>query len=735
MPRPVSFLPALVAVCATTLPLVGALGAGLAATPASAEETGRPPHPQAALRAAAPVPPAEDDTPLEVKLDSLSPSYIPAKGKIRITGTVTNRSDETWRAINLHPFVGDSPITSSDELAEETQRVAGEYVGERIVEPGNFANVESLEPGETSTFSIMLKSSLLEVSEPGAYWFGVHALGETDTILRDGTADGRARTFMPFVPAINRALPTVLVVPIRHALDHNGDGSIANVRGWARDLDTNGPLRKLVEFGASAGSRPLTWLVDPAVTDAVHTLVSGNPERSLDDTVPEAPGEEVQEPSEPSTGSPSPAEGASGEETTGPSAGDLRENAATDPGAIWLDRFREAVTGNQVLALPYGDVDVSAAAERDSQVYKKARRRSGGELAPWGIPTSPAVAAPSGFVDPTALGVIPRRTTILVTQEMFGQDAPALARVGGRRLVVNSTAGEGGPSPGNPVNALTMRQQILSEAAVRLLSPGRKPLVVVLPQDWAPSSTFAFFSGLDVDWLDLTDLDGLGPRTGGKIDLDRLTYPASQVRRELDAANFASAGALVAAGNTLQNILLRNDKVSATISDEALTSLSYAARDRPDAVRAATDRSREWIDRQLRKVKIDAPPSVTLASSRGQFAATVTNDLDHPVTVRIRAVVDAPMRIEGPETIEVAANGRTSVLLDASTDRLGVSNVQLMLTDESGVALGSGDELPIRSGQVSQVIWLIMGAGVALLFGAIGVRLVRRIARARRGTA
>ena len=75
------------------------------------------------------------------------------------------------------------------------------------------------------------------------------------------------------------------------------------------------------------------------------------------------------------------------------------------------------------------------------------------------------------------------------------------------------------------------------------------------------------------------------------------------------------------------------------------------------------------------------------------------------------------------------------MLLDASTDQLGVSNVQLIVTSEAGVPLGSTDELPIRSGQVSQVIWVILAAGVALLFGAIFVRLVARFRRARKGTA
>lgn len=723
MPRPVSFLPALVAVLATTL--VGTAGS---AEPAGAEDPGRP---GAATRTAAhrPAPAPQDQDPLGVSIDVLTPSYVPAKGAIRVAGEVTNRSDETWHAVNLHPFVGTGPITTSAELATETDRAAAEYVGDRITIPGNFDNVPSLAPGESARFSISLSTRVLALSEPGVYWFGVHALGETDTIPRDSVADGRARTFMPLVPRTNRSLPTALVVPVRRHLQHRPDGSIDDVQGWAHDLAPGGALRSLVDFGASAGSRPLTWLVDPAVPDAVADLVAGNAARSLADTVEEDPGDEVAEPeSDGPSAEPSPSESPSEK----PPSEDLPDNAATAPGAAWLNRFREAVTGNQVLALPYGDVDVSAAAERDSQAYQRARRRSGGRLEPFDIDTTPAVSSPSGYVDPSALDSISRRSTVLVTERMFGDNPPALARVDGRRLVVTSTAAEGGPAPGNRLGAIALRQQILCEAAVRLLAPGRKPLVVVLPDEGLPAGAIGFFQGLDVDWLDLTDLDGLGPRAGGTVRQGRLDYPESQVRRELDAANFASASALVDIGTTLQNVLLRNDEVAAEVADEALSTLSYAARDHPDAARVAADRSRAWISRQLGRIRVQAPRAVTLSSSRGQFAATLTNNLDHPVTVRIEAVLDEPMRISGPETIQIAANSRTSVLLDASTSRLGVSNVQLIVTDEDGTPLGSSDELPIRSGQVSQVIWLIMGAGVALLFGAIVVRLVRRIRRARR---
>jgi hypothetical protein len=73
------------------------------------------------------------------------------------------------------------------------------------------------------------------------------------------------------------------------------------------------------------------------------------------------------------------------------------------------------------------------------------------------------------------------------------------------------------------------------------------------------------------------------------------------------------------------------------------------------------------------------------------------------------------------------------VLLNASTDQRGVHNVTLELTNAAGRPLGAEDQFPMRAEQVSRLIWVIIGAGVALLFAAIVVRLVRRILRARAG--
>ena len=296
--------------------------------------------------------------------------------------------------------------------------------------------------------------------------------------------------------------------------------------------------------------------------------------------------------------------------------------------------------GDEVLAVPYGDTDVSAAARQDHRgTYGRARNRSAGPLPGVGLPTVPAVAPPSGYLSPEAVRMVEQDTTVLVSDKMFA-DPPAVASVGGRRLVVTSSrAADGGPAPGDPRSALAMRQRILAEAAVRFLKPARTPLVVLLPYDWVPAPSSTFFSGFDLEWVDLTSVEGA---TGGVspevVSPDDLRYPQRQVAFELDAANFTAADALRASGESLQDLLTLNNEVGATVGDQSLASTSYSARARPDSARASTDRSRAWIEERMGLVGVKAPPGgVTLSSINGSFPASILNKLDQPVTVGLTA--------------------------------------------------------------------------------------------------
>ena len=698
------FLPALVAVS-------GLLGTGWA-LPAEAAAT-------PAAEPAARYTPA-----LEVTIDSLTPSYIPEEGPIRITGSVTNVDDVPWVAVKMYSFLDDAPMTTTEELAEAADGDPLDAVGERITDEPAADLVGNLEPGQTARYSLAVSRSLIETNGAGVYWFGVHAMGQSDQVPRDDVADGRARTFLPYVPpSTPGSVKTALVLPLRHFLSYAADGSLEELDHWQRTLSLGGRLRDLVDFGASAGSRPVTWLVDPALPDAVRRLASGNPARSLAPTEP-PPGEDpAQNPSsDPSaTTGPDPVEEADLTE---------KEQAARDAALAWLARLRESLQGDDVLALPYGDLDVAAAANLHPQLYETARLYLGDVLTDWGVVTSPAVISPSGHLNASAFALVPDDTTVAVTDEALGADPPGVADIDGKTVaVLSSGAAEGGPAPGNRLTSVQLRQRILSEAATRLLSPGRHPLVVSMPQKWQPGDASAFFSGLDADWIELTSVADATDRDGSVVDPADLGYPATQLRRELTERSFAAVDELIASGETLQNLLARNTEVAATVTDEALSGASYGSREVPLATRGSLRASSDRIRNLLGSVKISAGPGVTLSGSDGGFAAVISNGLDEPVTVDVVAQSNGGVDISPLEPVELAANARSTVVLDAHANRSGVTNVTLTLTDIDGNPLGSSAELPIRSAQVSMVIWVIIGAGVGLLFLAIAVRIIRRIRR------
>lgn len=173
----------------------------------------------------------DEATPLSVRLVRLSPAAIPQRGALTLAGTVTNVSEETWSAINVHPIISASPITTRDELAVAAATEAGTEVGTRITQPGQFAPIGDLEPGESTRFVIRLPVDQLEISgAPGVYWIGVHTIG-TNTEGRDDTADGRARTFIPLVRgAVSTSVS--LVVPLRERVRRDRDGRLLDTTGW-----------------------------------------------------------------------------------------------------------------------------------------------------------------------------------------------------------------------------------------------------------------------------------------------------------------------------------------------------------------------------------------------------------------------------------------------------------------------------------------------------------------------
>lgn len=685
-----------------------------------------------AARSAAP----PDDAPLRVRISTLTPSSLPENGVIEVTGSVTNRSVETWTTINLYSFLGDDlpPMTNAAQIAAALDTPNDQYVGERIVSSGDPGQIEELPPGQTDTFSLRVPVSAFDVTAGGVYWFGVQAIGTGTISGRDEDADGRARTLLPYLPPrVNAPLRAAMVVPVTRAVAFRSDGAVDLEEQWVRTLEPGGRLHDLVAFGAEAGpTTPLTWLLDPALIDVVQRLAEGNPPRSLTPTV--SP-----------TGTPT------GEPLDDEPPAEPEDTPLTRAATAWLALLVDAVEGDEVLRLPYGNLDVAAAVRYEPDLLTLARTQNSRALTELGIESSPALAAPNGYLDPASLRVAseplddsddddaasaPPPTVLLTDAMLTGIQGPppAVVELNGQRVLFTSRAtADGGPGPGPFQTSIGLRQRFLAEAAVRRLQPSRHPLVSVLPTDWGLDSPSEFFAGLaEAGWVDLD--------TAGQLQADTepvqllsadVDFPRRQQRRELDPPTLREASRLVDAGNLLQRLIVGNNQLGATVSAQALAMVGYPSRPVQNAVREQLLASRAWLDDYLAGVQIKAAKGVTLSSESGTFSVSLTNNLDHTVLVGLTATSDAGIEFSEPEPVELAPGARTNVNIRARTSSNKVHNVTLQVTDRTGEPLGPTAELPIRSAQVSDVIWVIMGTGVGVLFVAIPLRLYRRIRRER----
>lgn len=727
-----------------------ALAGGLTGLLLGAAALAGPPSAAQEAPGAATLAPRDDDAPLAITIEELTPGALPRTGPIVVSGTVTNVDLESWQDIRLYPVFSEGPncdlcaevMLTSAALEEAAATDPAAPVGER--DTTVVAEVTSLAPGQSASYSLRIPQAALRDLFPdpaaGVYWFGVHALGASATSPRDTVADGRARTFLPYLPPrTEETVDTAIVMPLRGAISHATDGSLDATAQWQEALGVRGSLGGPLAFGAASGINPVTWLVDPAVLESVRHLADRNLPREVTP---------VPDPDEPV-----PSDDPSDEE----SGADDEDTATDDPGlpeddplvraaATWLQQAETLLSADTVAALPYGDPDISSAAQHLPSLYRTAREQPSEVLAAWDLDPLPVVAGPNGYLDPTGLGTIDDGAVLLLGDQMFPTQAfsdrpPADGLIGDRPVVVtSSSAARGGPGPDPAIAAVALRQRILSEAAVRILAAGDEepePLVVVLPTELTATDASAFWDGLDIDWIDLTALDQLvaaaGPVEGEgtddrQINPDDLTYPAAQDLDEVSGVVLVEAGRLIRAARSFQAILGDDYAIGEELISEAIAATSYSLRG-DSGVAGRLARTRLWVEEQLEQVTIDAPNGVTLSGTSGGFSVSVRNTLPYPVTVNIEASTDNDASIGVTNPIQLAANSRTSVPITADMSRTGVHNVTLRLTDVDGQFIGADDTLPLRSGQVGIVIWIIIGTGAAILFVAIGIRLVRRVRR------
>ncbi len=257
--------------------------------------------------------------------------------------------------------------------------------------PGTFDHLDELAPGESSTFTIRVPRSREisrgRASTPGVYWFGVHALG--DSVIAPRRHRRRPGPHVPPARAADDQAagrhrpgdPAPAPGPARGRRQHRGR------RRLGRDpVARAARCARLVDFGASAG-HPSGQLAgrprgarrgagarrrQPAAVARRHDAARTSPARAS--ARPASP-----------TAEPEPSE--SDDATTrtrGAAADDQRRDRAR---LDLAEQVQDAMAGDEILALPYGDLDVSAAAEHDPRGLRA--RRAAQRATPWSRGASP----------------------------------------------------------------------------------------------------------------------------------------------------------------------------------------------------------------------------------------------------------------------------------------------------------------------------------------------------------
>lgn len=673
---------------------------------------------------------------LTVHLVELSPT-IPQKGNVRMVGTVTNDSDQTWREVNVLPFVSRTPITTREELAEAAGSEATSEVGDRILTPGLFVTVGDLEPGQTRSFRLALPRDELNITgAPGVYWIGAHALG-TDTEGRDDVADGRARTFIPLVPPKSGRTSVAVALPVRQQVLRDTTGKVLDPDEWNDRLAPGGRLGRILGLGQGAAGLPFTWLVDPAVLQAATDLAAGNPGLSLGQPRAE----------EGATGTPSPNSSGSdeGDESDGSDGGDGSgegDDEAPDPAAAtaqaWLDGLLESARGQATLGLPYADPDVASLARLRPALLSQAEALGARTFADNDLDVAQAVAPPDTGLGPAVTEALADLALVLLPDGGHPRARTQWTVPGGATLVrTDSLAAAGGPAPTDPLDALAVRQRILADAALRALDGIRSPMPVVLPADWDPGRGWQraqFFESLDQPWLSLVALSPVNTADGQPAppELALAAPTPEQVRRQVHPRSVRAALDLIDTGLTYRQLLDTDNDLRNRLLGAALGATSYAARADDLDGRMAVNALDAQLTSRLGAVQVLGTDFVTLSGSSGQLTVSLLNGLDVPVVVGLRASGDSGVRLDAPDPARIGPGQRTAIRLTAHAQRIGVHDITLTPVTTGGRSLGTPLEFTLRTSQVGRLIWIVIVAGAVLLSVMMTRRIVQRVRNRRR---
>ena len=685
---------------------------------------------------AAAVPVADD--PVQVTIDSFSPSTPKPGDAVTITGKVTNKSSTTFENPQAIFCIDNKRLTTPEQLAaiSTEEDVAGDdssCAKRRLPSEstGYLPLGAPLTPQASAPFKLVVKWNEWGLTDqPGVYVVGVAFRGNPSDRQKDRDTAGQARTLMPVISksAMPRQVRTALVLPLRHRPTMLSDRLFLN-DSLAQSMAPTGQLGKLLELGKK---QLVSWLVDPAMILEARRIAESDSYLVA--------------------------------------AGSGKSKAGTGRAVVkaWLDAFDETRKRNPVVMLPFGDPNVAsltAAGEPVNQLVKDARTLSEGyPLGPpqagnpsglWlegaAVNAQTLITGSFGFTGKRAddvnilssSGWAANERPKLQPSPVYNvqtPDGPAPRYV--RAVIADSDLLAGGPDPATATQPIQLQQRFFAQTSLLAgTGTGAATVVAVPPRSWMEDSRpiAAVQEAMAAPWITPVGINQVidpHPRA--------VAAPAAPADAPgLNQGQLDKIKDLNKSIKTYQALLGVSAEIPPNMRQALVRTGSSQWEGFPDDAQRFVNYQANAASGLLKQVHLirnntkghQQAIKVNLSGSKGSFPLTVENKLD--VTVRVKLVVTSTgnrndLRIQPLRVLVLSAGQKGTFLVKASAEQNGLINAKAQLVTAGGEPVGDPQPLVIQAAQYGSVGWILVGAAVALLFGTSIVRIYRRVRSERR---
>jgi len=680
---------------------------------------------------------ADDDAPVQIVLDRLTP-VVPKPGdNVRIEGRIVNNTSNAIAGAAVRARVSSEPLTRRSQITKvreaglDTQE-PGEPETEPFAEPVDVvvdttreAVADSIPPRGQVSFAIRIPIDDLPFAEQGVYAIAVEVLG-----VRRGVANqefeqrqGIMRTFLPWFPDPEAITPVQMVWlwPLADYPARTAEGVFLDDQ-TPLAISAGGRLDELVQSG-SLQPRSITWIADPAVLQSVQDMTDGYRVVRSGEVVVGDRSQDAQ---------------------TWLAALDAALVAATPP----------ATDAPALRVLPYADTDATALVRGDmsTDVVRSITQAVPVASAAIGQPVTGGIYwAPFGRVDRQTADLLASagvRTVIVSGRFLRAQDAFAGANTG--RAVINTSFGAlqavlreprmsdllTAPQR-NRSDAIEVRQAFLAESGVlagTIPQDAPSRAIVVGPDDirWDPSTTVVnslLRATISAPWMTSLSLDELLDGPTNPLQRKRGGYGRQAQAAELSSEYLAqvrqASDELAAFTSVLDNPIGVSDVYAAAL----LRSASSAWRAEPERGLELLKDTREQLNGQVDQVQVLSEGTVTFSGDTGRVPVTIENNLDRAVTVGVELRASPSLRLESePLTgINVEPGRKVSVDLQARVVGGNTLPVRVQLLTPDGSRFGSPARIDVASTAYARAAaWVVAVAFVAIVVFVI-VGVIRRI--------